>query len=654
MLTLAAIHARRHWLLVWCCSYSPTRPFSASGLAMKSYFTTPIYYVNDRPHIGHAYTTILTDAITRWHRQAGCETFLLTGVDEHGQKVQRAADARGMTPQAHCDEMHLAFKDLWPELHIDYTRFIRTTEDEHKRVVQGALQQLRDADLIYAKEYGGWYSVSEERFWTEKDLVDGKCPLSGNPVEWIEEKNYFFKMSQYQESLVAHIHANPHFIRPEHRKNEVLGFLREPLHDLCISRPKSRLSWGIELPFDSDYVTYVWFDALINYLTGIGYPDGDWQGWWADAVHLLGKDILTTHCVYWTTMLQGLGIPLPKGLLAHGWWLMDDAKMSKTKGNVVDPMALKDRYGVEVFRYYLLREMSVGQDANFSEVGLVGRNNSELANTLGNLANRTLNMVEKRFDAKVPEYSKSDPAEDDELTSAIEGLDTEIERLLDRYAVHRAIEACMSLARAANKYLNDTVPFKVVKTDPERAGSQIHLVIRALERVAYWLQPAMPEAMTELTRRIGVVDGALQVGATVEKGAPLFPTFDPPALEEEPSKAEPTPEAVDEPKYLEFDDFLKIELRVAKVLAAEKVPKADKLLKLQVDLGDDKRQVVAGIAKSYEPEQLVGKEVVMVANLKPRKIFGLKSQGMILAARDGQALFVVTPDGDVAPGAGVS
>ncbi|MEC8023144.1 MAG: methionine--tRNA ligase, partial [Myxococcota bacterium] len=349
------------------------------------YFTTPIYYVNDRPHIGHAYTTILADSLARWSKLAGHDTFFLTGTDEHGRKVQLAAEKRGVSPQVHVDEMHRSFKELWPTLYVENNRFIRTTEPGHREVVQAALQQLYDAGLIYAKEYGGWYSVSEERFWTEKDLVDGKCPLSGNSVEWIEEKNYFFKMSNYQEPLLKHIEENPDFIRPNHRKNEVLGFLRQPLEDLCISRPKNRLSWGIEIPFDTDYVTYVWFDALLNYLTGIGYhPDPehaeqDWQQWWSESLHLLGKDILTTHCVYWTTMLLALDIPLPKGLVAHGWWLIDGSKMSKSKGNVVNPMSLKDTYGVEVFRYYLARDMSVGSDANFSEFGLVTRNNSELA-----------------------------------------------------------------------------------------------------------------------------------------------------------------------------------------------------------------------------------------------------------------------------------
>lgn len=626
----------------------------------RTYLTTPIYYVNDRPHIGHAYTTILTDAVARWHKMAGRQTFFLTGTDEHGQKVQQAAEKRGLTPQAHCDELHMAFKELWPTLHVANDRFIRTTDPVHKANVQGVLQKLWDAGQIYAKEYGGWYCVSEERFFTEKELTDapsgdGKCCPNGDRVEWIEEKNYFFRMGDYQQPLIDHIQANDRFIQPEFRRNEVLGFLRQPLQDLCISRPKSRLAWGIEIPFDTDYVTYVWFDALLNYLTGIGYPDGDWQGWWAESHHVIGKDILTTHCVYWTTMLLGMGLPLPKSFIAHGWWLMGDAKMSKSKGNVVDPLALKDQYGVEVFRYYLLREMSVGQDAGFSEAGLVTRNNTELANALGNLANRSLNLVEKRFDGKVPAYGYG-PAGDEDvaLRAEITALGGRVDAYVQKFQIHLAVDECMKLARAANKYLNDTAPFRVVKTDPERAGSILRVVLEAIAEAAKWLAPAMPETMSELRRRVGVVDGQLQEGAPVEKGSPLFPQFELPP-EPEPEVALEAEDAKEAPgDYLEFDDFLKVQLRVATITAAEPVPKASKLLKLQVDLGDEQRQVVAGIAKGYAPADLIGKQVVIVANLKPRKIFGLESQGMLLAAKDGKALHVISPDGAPAPGSEVS
>ena len=631
---------------------------------MKRYQTTPIYYVNDRPHIGHAYTTILADAVTRWHQMLGRETFFLTGTDEHGQKVQRAAEDRGVTPQEHCDEYHEAFKSLWPLLHIEHNRFIRTTDADHVQTVQKTMADLFERGLIYLKQYGGWYSVSEERFWTEKDLVDGKCPASGNAVEWIEERNYFFRMSQFQQQLIDHIRENPDFIRPEYRCNEVLGFLRQPLEDLCVSRPKSRLSWGIELPFDTEYVTYVWFDALLNYLTGIGYPDSpDWEGWWAESTHIIGKDILTTHCVYWTTMLMGMGVPLPRHLVAHGWWLMADSKMSKTKGNVVDPMALKDRYGVEVFRYYLLREMSVGQDASFSEEGLVRRNNTALANDLGNLLSRTLSIVEKRFEGKVPAYSKPGP-EDAEILAARDALRDEVMERVEAFQTHRALEACMNVVRSLNRYVNSTAPFKVVKTDPERAGSILYVVLSALREAAWWLKPAMPTTMAELLRRIGAPpDGSeLVAGAPVEKGTPLFPRFDLPSTGEEadaPAEAEPkkakkaaakeVPEGI-----VAFEDFAKLDLRVAQIISAEAVEGAKKLLKLSVDLGDSTRQVVAGIALSYEPDALVGKRVVLLANLAPRKIFGIESRGMLLAAQDGDNLFLIGPDGYASAGASVS
>jgi len=509
--------------------------------------------------------------------------------------------------------------------------------------------------LIYPKEYGGWYSVSEERFWTEKDLKDGNCPISGNPVEWIEEKNYFFKMSNYQQALIDHIEANPTFITPTHRKNEVLGFLRQPLNDLCISRPKTRLNWGIELPFDTDYVTYVWFDALLNYLTGIGYPnDPQWQTWWANSTHVIGKDILTTHSVYWSTMLMALQLPLPKQIVAHGWWLSSDSKMSKTRGNVVNPMGMKDKYGLDIFRYYLLRDMVVGQDATFGEEALIQRNNTELANDLGNLVNRTLNLVEKRFGGLVPDYDVPDDAADADVREQTSSLAATATELIGEFKTHLAIEACMALIRRLNKYLNDTVPFKVVKENPARAGSIIRVVLDGLHQSATWLQPVMPQSMDDLLSRIGVVDGQLATGNAVNKGEPLFPKYELPAEPAAEDVSTPADEEPDSKPMITFEDFMKVELKVAQVISAEKVDGADKLLRLDVDLGTETRQVVAGIAAAYNPDELIGKRIVLVANLKPRKIFGLKSQGMILAARDGNNLFVVSPDGFAASGSEVS
>jgi methionyl-tRNA synthetase len=622
---------------------------------MKRYFTTPIYYVNDRPHLGTAYTTVLTDVITRWHQALGHDTFFLTGTDEHGQKVERAAEARGVSPQAHCDELHEAFRSLWPQLHIAPNDFIRTTETRHKQVVQDVLSDLHAQGLIYSKKYGGWYSVSEERFWTEKDLVDGNCPMSGKPVEWIEEKNYFFRMSNYQEALIRHIEENPSFVTPEFRRNEVLGFLRQPLEDLCISRPKSRLSWGIDLPFDTEYVTYVWFDALLNYLTGLGFPnDPTWESWWAESTHIIGKDILTTHCVYWPTMLMAMGVPLPKQIVAHGWWMMDNTKMSKSLGNVRDPLALKDAYGVDVFRYFLIRDMSLGADSSFSENALVTRNNTELADDLGNLLNRTLTMVEKRFDGCVPAAEPVVPEEDDEVRAMIDDLPKRVADQVNAYKTHLAVEECMTLIRRLNKYLNDTAPFKVVKTDPERAGVILRTVLNGLEVAARWLVPVMPETMTELLRRIGAENGALETGATVEKGDPLFPKYEIPTTQDDDITEEDDLTHAKGKPMITYDDFTKLDLRVAQIVSAEPIEGSDKLLCIQVDLGEENRQVVAGIARDYTASEVIGKRVVVLTNLKPRKVFGVESQAMILAAQEGGNLFVVSPDGFPSSGAVVS
>ena len=631
-------------------------------MSTHAYFTTPIYYVNDRPHIGHAYTTVLTDALARWARllDPTREVYFLTGTDEHGQKVEQAARKRGVTPQAHCDELHQAFKSLWPELHIANSDFIRTTEPRHVDVVQQALQQLYDRGEIYAKPFAGWYSVSEERFFTEKELVDGKDPISGNAVEWLEEQNWFFRMGQYRGRLVAHLEAHPDFIQPDFRRNEVLGFLRNDLEDLCISRPKARLAWGIPIPFAPDYVTYVWFDALLNYLTGIGYPDTPgWERWWAESTHVLGKDILTTHSVYWTTMLMALGVPLPKRIIAHGWWLSPSAgkeaeKMSKSKGNVVSPLGMKDKYGVEVFRYFLLRDMSVGQDASFSEEALVQRNNTELANDLGNLLSRIVALVEKSFGGVVPEYvERPSQAADQRLRAAA------LELVEGGYRTHQLIEACLGLVRELNKLVTDTAPFKLVRDDPAAAGHIVRTVLDGLAAVGKWLSPVMPERMAELQRRIGAVDGHVIGGTAVIRGESLFPRFELEAPEAAPEPPKPAKakkaEAQKGPKaVISYEDFAKLDLRVAQVEAAERVEGSDKLLRVTLDLGTEKRQVVAGIAKAYGPEELTGKLVVMVANLAPRTLFGLESQGMILAAHDSSRLFVIGPDGFAAAGAEVS
>lgn len=641
----------------------------------RFYVTTPIYYVNDRPHIGHAYTTILADVLKGFHQLMGEETFFLTGVDEHGQKVQDAAEKRGMTPQAHCDEMHLHFKNLWPTLDVTPSDFIRTTEDRHKAVVREALSRLYEKGDIYEKEYEGWYSASVERYWTEKDLVDGRCPESGAEVTFLSEKNYFFRMSHYKEPLLAHIRDNPTFIQPENRRNEILGFLENDLRDLCISRPKSRLSWGIELPFDENFVTYVWFDALLNYATGVGLfqDDEGFQKWWPHVSHILGKDILTTHCVYWPTFLLALELPLPKTFVAHGWWMMGDTKMSKSLGNVVDPFELAETYGTDALRYFLIRDMSLGQDAKFTLEMFVTRNNGDLANDLGNLLSRTTKLLQKEvFGGVVPEPGENSP-EDLELINRIKALPEKVRKRVDAYELNRALEDILTEVRSMNRYITETRPFQVLKEDPKRAGAVLYNILEGLRFVGVLLSPVIPNQSQRIVREVGwsgefptlqnLAWGDLKAGEKVIPGDALFRRAELPKEEPKPEpKAKPkkpttevTQDSTKGKPMIEYDDFAKLEMVAGRVVSVEKVEKAAKLLCVQVDIGGEQRQVVAGIAKYYSPEDLQGKNIVLLKNLKPRKLFGLESQGMILAAEseDG-TLTVVNPGDNVEPGSEVA
>lgn len=510
---------------------------------MSFYITTPIYYVNDTPHIGHAYTTIVADILRRYRRLFGDETKFLTGVDEHGQKVQAAAEKRGVPPQQHCDEMAQNFRSIWKELDIDYDIFFRTTDDFHKKAVQACLQELFDRGEIYTENYEGWYSQSEEIFYTEKDLVDGKTP-QGNSVTRISEKNYFFRMSRYQKRLIDHIENNPSFIQPEFRRNEVLGFLKQPLHDLCISRPKSRLNWGIELPFDKDYVTYVWFDALLNYASGVGYKvpskDADFKKWWnspkAEVVHLLGKDILTTHAVYWPTMCFALGIDPPKNMFAHGWWLTaSNEKMSKSKGSVVKPLDMKNVVGVDGLRYFLTRDIRLGNDAQFSVELVLSRVNSELANNLGNLLSRTLSLVEKYFDSKVPEAIALAP-ETEALKKSATEVAAKVMGSILQMAPQEAVGHVVELMNEANRYLAERAPWKQAKTDLHAAGETLFASLECLRIAGILLRPVMPAKCTELLERIGAGSddalfsfasaqkwGQLKAGSAIRSGEPLFP-----------------------------------------------------------------------------------------------------------------------------------
>jgi methionyl-tRNA synthetase len=506
------------------------------------YLTTPLYYVNDKPHLGHAYCTIVADVLARYHRLMGDDTRLLTGTDEHGQKVQEAADKNGLAPLQHCDQMVERFKTVWKDLNINYDVFFRTTAPLHKDVVQKSLQELFDRDEIYSAEYEGWYCVSDEVFYPEKDLVDGKSP-TGRDVVKIKEKNYFFRMSKYQQQLIDHIQKNPHFIRPESRRNEVLGFLRQPLTDLSISRPKTRLKWGIDLPFDPDHVTYVWFDALLNYAAGVGFKqparESEFKHWWmeAGATHLIGKDILTTHAVYWTTMLLALKIPLPRQIFAHGWILNKDMeKMSKSAGQVVNPLDMMKFVGTDGLRYFLVRDVHLGNDAPFSPDLLFGRINNDLANNLGNLASRTLNLVEKFFDGKISAAQTPDDQALPVKTAAI-ALRDKVKASIDDMNPSLAVESIVDVLNLANRYLEDRAPWKLAKTDLPSTATVLFTSLEVLRITAALLKPVMPEKMTELLRRLGNppdswadlgVWGGIVPGTPVIKGEPLFPRLEVP------------------------------------------------------------------------------------------------------------------------------
>ena len=486
----------------------------------KYYITTPIYYVNDKPHIGHAYTTILADTLSRFRNLIGDTSFFLTGLDEHGLKVQQAAEKNGITPAVHCDTMAPAFIELWKKLNINYSDFIRTTDKRHTKIVQNILNQVYENGDIYQDEYEGWYSISEERFITEKEVESG---LFGE-VKKIKEKNYFFKMSKYQSELIEKIKSNELSIQPKSRKNEVLGFLKNDLSDLCISRPKARLEWGIEIPFDKDYVTYVWFDALINYISAPKYSEDNkiFDLHWPADVHLIGKDILTTHSVYWPTMLMSLNLPLPKTIFAHGWWLTDDKKMSKSLGNVINPLMLVDEFGVDPVRYYLMSEMVLGLDATFSMDSFTKKYNSDLANDLGNLVSRVCTLVSNNFDDKMPSYN----AKDSELSERFNSIN--IKEHLDHFKIDGLLHEVMSFIRSVNGYMEKNQPWKLVKEDKESAGNILYHAAEALRVSAIMLSPVMPEKSKEILAALGAKDlklewGILKSGDKIFKTGPIFP-----------------------------------------------------------------------------------------------------------------------------------
>jgi len=655
------------------------------------YVTTPIYYVNDVPHIGHAYTTIAADVVARYHRLIGDDVFFLTGVDEHGQKVQQAASKARIDPQTHCDRLMPQFQHLWKLLNISNDAFIRTTDSSHQTVVQHYLQHLFEKGLIYGADYTGWYCAFDERFWTDKDVEQGLCPDCHRPVEQLSERNYFFRMSQFQKQLIAHIQDHPDFIRPASRQNEVLGFLQKPLADLSISRPKSRLSWGITIPFDPSYVTYVWFDALVNYVSALDYlpASGGHAHYWPANLHLVGKDILTTHAIYWSTMLMALDLPLPRTLFAHGWWTVDGEKMSKSRGNVVDPCHIVQAFGADAFRYFLLREVPFGQDGDFSELSMIGRINSDLANGLGNLLSRTIALIQRFADGVVPNQSDANwTTLEVELKEAAETLVHEtlpFHLHPTRLDFHRLLESIWGLIQLGNQYIDKTEPWVLAKQPAQRPRLHIVLAttIEILRFLCVAISPLMPDTAQEMNRQLGLglhLDrpilakpfhwGGAPPGTNVRKGKSLFPRIDTTALPKGAKNVTSNPitqeeratdqhstdsiqQTTSEEQKISIQDFQKIQLKVATILTAERVPQSNKLLKLQVNLGSEQRQIVAGIGKTYEPDQLIGRTVIIVANLKPAKLMGIESQGMVLAAGEQEALGLLTLVEDVPQGTAV-
>lgn len=643
------------------------------------YITTPIYYPSDKLHIGHAYCTTIADTLARFHRAKGEDVFFLTGSDEHGLKIQRKAQEKGITPIEYVDAIIANFKQLWNELNISNNDFIRTSEERHHKVVQDVLTKIFEQGDIYKKNYEGLYCVPCESYWLERQLVDGKCPDCGRPVEKMQEESYFFKLSKYQDWWLQFIEENPNFIQPASRRNEMINFVKQGLEDLCITR--TTFDWGIPVPFDKKHVVYVWFDALLNYLTGIKYGTDDamFNKFWPASLHLVGKEIVRFHTIIWPIMLKAMGVELPQKVYGHGWLVIDGDKMSKSKGNVIDPLALIDEFGADAIRYFLLREIVFGNDGNFSRDALITRINSDLANDLGNLLHRTVSMIEKYHGGVVTNAGVNE-AVDEDLQALVKTTVANFEKDMDAMEINSAIKGVWALISRANKYIDETGPWILAKDEAKSARLQtvMYNLAETLRVVAILVAPFIPSTSPKIYTQLGLevpaeflltdAEFGKMESTKVQKGEPLYPRIE--IAEDgatiiggkryEPKVEAPAP-AVEEPKIemepikeeITIDAFEKIDLRVGTVKAAEKVKKSKKLLKLQVMIGEEERTIVSGIAQYYEPEALIGRNVIVIANLAPAKLFGIESFGMLLAASDGNGNLVLADAPGMASGSRV-